>query len=96
MYDMKCYDMIYVMGYGAVRYDMIYDIKIIEAVLHCISTYRLFSTTLSQLKMCDFLSGEDFNYLNAELNPICHFLALLGSHPLFHVSRIRVKDFEVL
>jgi hypothetical protein len=31
-----------------------------------------------------------FNPLNAELNPICHFLALLA-HPLLHISRIRVK-----
>jgi len=30
--------------------------------------------------------------LNAELNPICHLLALLGSHHILHVSRIRVKD----
>jgi len=32
-----------------------------------------------------------FNPLNAELNPICHLLALLGAHQIFHVSRIRVK-----
>jgi hypothetical protein len=31
------------------------------------------------------------NPLNAELNPICHLLALLGAHLIFHVSRIRVK-----
>jgi hypothetical protein len=31
------------------------------------------------------------NHLNAELNPICHLLALLGTHPILHVSRIRVK-----
>jgi hypothetical protein len=31
------------------------------------------------------------NPLNAELIPICHLLALLGAHPIFHVSRIRVK-----
>ena len=31
------------------------------------------------------------NLLNAELNPICHFLALLGAHHILHVSRIRVK-----
>jgi hypothetical protein len=24
-----------------------------------------------------------------ELNPICHLLALLGAHPILHVSRIR-------
>jgi len=29
--------------------------------------------------------------LNAQLNPICHLLALLGSHHILHVNRIRVK-----
>jgi hypothetical protein len=33
------------------------------------------------------------NPLNAELNPICHLLALLGAHHIVHVSRIRVKVF---
>jgi hypothetical protein len=31
------------------------------------------------------------NPLNAELNPICHLLTLLGTHPILHISRIRVK-----
>jgi len=31
------------------------------------------------------------NPLNAELNPICHLLALLGAHLILHISRIRVK-----
>ena len=31
------------------------------------------------------------NPLNAELNPICHLLALLGAHHILHVTRIRVK-----
>jgi hypothetical protein len=31
------------------------------------------------------------NTLNAKLNPICHLLALLGAHPILHVSRIRVN-----
>ena len=31
------------------------------------------------------------NPLNAELNPICHLLALLGAHHILHVSRIRVE-----
>jgi len=31
------------------------------------------------------------NPLNAELNPICHLLALLGAHHFLHVNRIRVK-----
>ena len=33
-----------------------------------------------------------FNPLNAELNPICHFLALLGAHHILYISRIRVKE----
>jgi hypothetical protein len=33
-----------------------------------------------------------FNTLNAKWNPICHLLALLGAHPILHISRIRVKD----
>jgi len=33
-----------------------------------------------------------FNPLNAELNPIYHLLALLGSDPILHVSRVRVKS----
>jgi hypothetical protein len=32
-----------------------------------------------------------FNPLNAEFNPISHLLALLGAHPILHVSRIRVN-----
>jgi len=32
--------------------------------------------------------------LNGKLNPICHLLALLGAHLIFHVSRIRVKLLE--
>jgi hypothetical protein len=33
-----------------------------------------------------------FNPLNAELNPICHLLVLLGADPILHISRIRVKQ----
>jgi len=32
-----------------------------------------------------------FNPLNAELKPICHFLALLAHH-ILHVGRIRVNS----
>ena len=34
-----------------------------------------------------------FKPLNAEINPMCHLLALLGAHPILHVSRIRVKMY---
>ena len=36
---------------------------------------------------CDII----YNPLNAELNPTCHLLALLGAHPILHISRIRVN-----
>jgi hypothetical protein len=32
-----------------------------------------------------------FNPLNAKINPICHLLALLGAHPILHISRIKVN-----
>ena len=38
---------------------------------------------------------EGFNPLNAELNPICYLLALLGAHHFLHVSRIRVKSLTL-
>jgi hypothetical protein len=37
------------------------------------------------------LWDKTINTLNAELNPICHLLELLGAHHIHHVSRIRVK-----
>jgi len=36
-----------------------------------------------------------FNSLNAELNPICYLLALLGAHHFLPVSRIRVKSLTL-
>ena len=33
-------------------------------------------------------------HLNAELNPICHLLALFGAHHILHVSRMRVKALK--
>jgi len=42
--------------------------------------------------MLTFVEKSGFiNPLNAELNPICHLLALIGAHHIFHVSRIKVK-----
>jgi hypothetical protein len=35
------------------------------------------------------------NSLNAELNTICHLLALLRAHHILHVSRVRVKTLHV-
>jgi hypothetical protein len=37
----------------------------------------------------------EFNALNAELNPICHLVALLGVRHFPHVSRMRVKSLTL-
>jgi hypothetical protein len=37
-----------------------------------------------------------FYTLRAKLNPICHLLALLGAHHILHVSRTRIKGFDVV
>ena len=41
------------------------------------------------------INGISINPLNAELNPICYLLALLGAHHFLHVSRIRVKSLTL-
>jgi len=40
---------------------------------------------------CTAIYSHLFNPLNAKLNPICHLLALLGAHYIFHVSGVRVN-----
>jgi hypothetical protein len=42
-------------------------------------------------KASEETAASIFNPLNAELNSICHLLALLGAHHILHVSGIRVK-----
>jgi len=38
------------------------------------------------------VAKSEINPSNAELNPICHLLALLGAHHILHVSRVKVND----
>jgi len=40
---------------------------------------------------CKKRANDLLNPLNAELNPICHLLALLWAHTILHVSRINVN-----
>jgi hypothetical protein len=37
---------------------------------------------------------NNINPLNAELDPTCYLLALLGAHHILHVSRIRVNGLS--
>jgi hypothetical protein len=43
-----------------------------------------------------FVIRTGFNPLNAELNPLCHLLALLGGATIVAVSRLRVKLYHIL
>jgi hypothetical protein len=52
----------------------------------------LLSVTLTQCSEYVFYSFNDtINPLNAQLNPICHLLALLEAHHILHVSRLRIN-----
>jgi hypothetical protein len=42
----------------------------------------------------EYIFNMFFNTLNAELNLICHLLALLGVHYFIHVSRMRGKKYQ--
>jgi len=52
----------------------------------------MFRTSKLHLQYLHKQLQNEFNPLNAKLNSICHLLALLGAHPILHISRIRVKD----
>ena len=41
------------------------------------------------------MTNSRINPLNAELNPMCCLLALLGAHHFLHVNRIRVKSLTL-
>jgi len=52
--------------------------------------------SVDRMSDCKALCGRMvINPLNAGLNPICHLLALLGAHPILHVSRLRVNEMEL-
>ena len=50
--------------------------------------WRVWSVSFRQNRV------SEINPLNAELNPTCYLLALLGAHHILHVSRIRVKELR--
>jgi hypothetical protein len=57
----------------------------------CMGFTKLNSEKLIQENNRRFSSLDKFSPLNAELNPICHLLALLVSHHILHVGRIRIN-----
>ena len=50
---------------------------------------------ITRLFLVSQVSVEFINTLNAEVNPICYLLTLLGAHHFLHVSRIRVKSLTL-
>jgi hypothetical protein len=54
------------------------------------------SARLRDLYLTTHNTLSAINPLNAELNPICHLLALLGGATLVVVSRLRVKTFWII
>jgi len=55
------------------------------------SVFRIIGTIFKIKGRIEFLNLKWLNPLNAELNPICYLLALLGAHHFLHVSKIKVK-----
>ena len=51
-------------------------------------------TQILRVKLQPCVYVLKINPLNAELNPICHLLALSGAHHIFHVSGLRVIIFR--
>jgi hypothetical protein len=41
------------------------------------------------------MMATTINPLNADLNPICHLMAILEAHHILHVGKIRVKRIEI-
>jgi len=59
--------------------------------------FRLAFVAIVRLQSSSVNSSYNMlNPLNAELNPICNLLALLGAHPILHVSRVRVNMLDLI
>jgi len=73
---------------------VLYGVKINKTSVETRSALRNLASATKRFVglSCNSASQKGFNPLNAELNPICHLLALLGAHHILHVSRIRVKQ----
>jgi len=68
---------------------------VIFTFLRAVTEIEIFVTHLCPLPLIlkeMFIIYWNFNPVNAELNPICHLLALLGAHHILHVSSLRVKS----
>ena len=73
------------------EYNFWYNHSVLVAVRYAGQEFHLDLHTGRPLTQSNY-TRSCINPLHAELYPISHLLALLGSHPILHVSRIRVKN----
>jgi len=81
------------MGKGTLQYHY-NSFFYMHKVAACCQVYKVRVKPKLQLPFLWYhyiLNKANLNPLNAELNLICHLLALLGAHHIFHVSRIMVN-----
>ena len=48
-------------------------------------------TEVEQAPSTPSFPKNQFNPLNAELNPMCHLLTLVGAHHILHVSKVKAN-----
>ena len=72
---------------NATRFEQEY-VRCVRNEEECVCSVCLFRCNI-------FIGFRIINPLNAELNPICCFLALLGAHHFLYVSRIKVKSLTL-
>ena len=99
-YDPMLWDMsrcVHVMNYDAMTgsYGIAHDYTVLWCVLLSFTMTSLYVTTKGIVCGTVLRRIQEINSLNAELNPICYLLALLGAHCFLHVSRIRVKSLTL-
>ena len=85
---------IYIYIYIYIRVDKAMHDNMAHA--HCMVHTYVYNHTLRTCNtycffMATMVARTPLNLLNAELNPICHLMALLGAHHILHVSRARVN-----
>jgi len=84
-------------AYSCVQYVILLKAETPRSVIHSriLLTVVVINCSFSYIFAYVSQWGVTLNPLNAELNPICYLLALLGVHHFLHVSRIRVKSLTL-
>ena len=73
-------------------HSLIYPKKLTQSVGNAVIILESMLLEVCHLDLVEMYDTDAINPLNAELNPICHLLALLGGATIVVVSRLRVKE----